>query len=127
MGRIVYIVILILIIMIMVAKPGDAWQLPCQHGLATMHGAWYQVFRHFPERFDPNVAGFIAVNDCNRIGDLAIVRIDSGRWWLTRVADCRNPAHTSIDNWIVDVDLRLWAVDGLPVMPLPATICLISH
>ncbi len=100
------------------AQPGPV----CERGEATLHMAWGEVFWHYPERLDPAVDGYIAVNDCGEMGEYRRLWF-GGRWWRVKVADCRNPADPVGEGWLVDVDYRIWFLAQEPVTPREVVLC----
>ena len=98
----------------------------CLQGKATLHNAWASVFATFPDRLDPEVDGYIALEDCSLIGQYRWIRFGtSGRWWRVRVADCLRPGDSlPSDDWLADVDYRIWRFLRLPVSPQEITLCL---
>jgi len=43
----------------------------------------------------PDVDGFVAVEDCSRIGDIVYVRFEGGLWESFLIADCSGSRETS--------------------------------
>jgi len=79
----------------------------CRTGYATLHNAWASVFANFPDRLDAEADGYIALADCDEIGQRK--RLFFGkRWWRVVVADCLAQDATPAPGWIVDVDYRIW-------------------
>ena len=70
-------------------------------------------------RVDPpydwyTVAGYVAVNDCRRVGERATLVDPGGRSWPVLVADCAGndgtPGWMAANNIVVELDARLWGV-----------------
>lgn len=65
------------------------------------------MFASFPERLDAEADGYIALADCNEIGQRKRLFF-GGRWWRVVVADCLAQDTTPAPEWLVDVDYRIW-------------------
>lgn len=71
------------------------------------------------------VAGYVALNDCARVGEVTAVRTPDGREWPVLVADCGGPGQGQGADWmtangiVAEVDAALWrrwtAAHGRPL------------
>ena len=71
------------------------------------------------------VAGYIAVNDCKRVGETATLIDPGGREWRVLVADCGGPGEGQGADWmttngiVAEMDAALWerltATHGRPL------------
>lgn len=80
-------------------------------GLIVAHAAFPAVFLSYPDRRDPDVDGYIAVNDCAEIGNRYVLVRQGLPDALVAVADCAQARHVSYRNeqgLIADVDVALW-------------------
>jgi hypothetical protein len=85
------------------------------------HGLWFTS----PPHDWYTVAGYIAVNDCKRVGETATLIDPGGREWRVLVADCAGDepgagaAWMTANNIIVELDAGLWqrltATHGRPL------------
>lgn len=85
------------------------------------HGYWFTP----PPHDWYTVAGYIAVNDCKRVGETATLIDPGGREWRVLVADCAGDepgagaAWMTANNIIVELDAGLWqrltATHGRPL------------
>lgn len=73
------------------------------------HGLWYTT----PPHDWYTVAGYVAVADCRRVGEIATIVDPAGREWRVLIADCAGDDGTPgwmADNGIVaELDAALWA------------------
>lgn len=86
-------------------------------GLIVVHAAMPAVLDTYPERRDPTVAGYIAVNDCAQLGQHYVLVRDGHPDALVAVADCAWAHHVAYRNqhgYIADVDAKLWAGAWVP-------------
>ncbi len=98
-------------------------QTDCRNGLATRHDAWESVFSHFPDRLRSDVHGYIALQDCGEMGSIYTIRLGE-KTYRVAVADCRNRSLAPrTDNWLVDLDGRLWWAADLPNKPVEVRLC----
>ena len=85
------------------------------------HGYWFTV----PEYDWYHAAGYVAVNDCTRVGEMATLVDPGGREWRVLVADCAGPGEGQGADWmtthniIVELDAAMWqrltAAHGRPL------------
>ena len=72
------------------------------------HGYWFTP----PPRNWYEAAGYVAVNDCTRVGEMATLIDPGGREWRVLVADCGGADGGSDfmtrNNIIAELDARLW-------------------
>lgn len=81
-------------------------------GLIVAHAAFPAVFLHYPERQQPGVDGYIALNDCDEIGNRYVLVRQGQPDALVSVADCAQARHVEYRNeqgLIADVDVALWS------------------
>ena len=75
------------------------------------HGYWFTE----PPHDWYQAAGFIAVNDCTRVGEMATLIDPGGREWRVLVADCGGAevnggaAWMTRNNIVAELDAGLWA------------------
>ena len=80
-------------------------------GTILVHAAFPAVLANYPERRDGGVAGYVATNDCEQIGQRFVLVRPGLPDALVAVADCAQDWHV---NWrkrqgyIADVDAALW-------------------
>ena len=85
------------------------------------HGYWFTP----PPHDWYTVAGYIAVNDCRRVGEMATLIDPGGREWRVLVADCGGPGEGQGADWmttngiVAEMDAALWerltATHGRPL------------
>ena len=85
------------------------------------HGYWFTE----PPHDWYQAAGFIAVNDCTRVGEMATLVDPGGREWRVLVADCGGAeanggaAWMTANNIVAELDAGLWqrltAAHGRPL------------
>ena len=74
------------------------------------HGYWFTP----PPRNWYEAAGYVAVNDCTRVGEMATLIDPGGREWRVLVADCGGPGQGQGSDWmttnniIAELDAVLW-------------------
>lgn len=81
-------------------------------GLIVVHAAFPAVLAGFPERVDPGVAGYVAVNDCAMLGQRLVLVRPGQPDVLVAVADCawaKDVPYRERMGYIADVDAALWA------------------
>lgn len=86
-------------------------------GLIVVHAAMPAVLERFPERRDPGVAGYVAVDDCDMIGRRLVLVRPGLPDVLVAVADCAWPedvAYRQELGYIADVDAAIWQGPWLP-------------
>ena len=80
-------------------------------GHILVHDAFPGIFERFPERQDPGVQGYVAVNDCGELGErYVLVRRDLPDV-LVAVADCawrHDVAWREANGYIADVGAAIW-------------------
>ncbi len=75
------------------------------------HGYWFTP----PPRNWYEAAGYVAVNDCTRVGEMATLIDPGGREWRVLVADCGGPGQGQGADWmtenniIAELDAGLWS------------------
>ena len=85
------------------------------------HGLWFS-----PPPMDwYQAAGYVAVNDCTRVGEMATLIDPGGREWRVLVSDCGGPGEGQGADWmttnniIAELDAGLWqrltAAHGRPL------------
>ena len=85
------------------------------------HGLWFTP----PPHDWYQVAGYVAVNDCKRVGEMATLIDPGGREWRVLVADCGGPGEGQGADWmtenniVAEMDATLWerptATHGRPL------------
>ena len=72
------------------------------------HGLWYSP----PPLGWYQAAGYIAVNDCRRVGEMATLVDPGGRAWRVLVADCGGAdggvAWMTVNSIVAELDAGLW-------------------
>ncbi len=74
------------------------------------HGYWFTP----PPRNWYEAAGYVAVNDCTRVGEMATLIDPGGREWRVLVADCGGPGDGQGSDWmttnniVAELDAGLW-------------------
>ena len=80
-------------------------------GQIVAHSAFPQVFERYPDRRDPGVQGYVAVNDCSELGNRYVLVRPGQRDVLVAVADCAWAYHVPYREsrgLIADVDEAIW-------------------
>ena len=80
-------------------------------GLIVAHAAFPAVFANYPERQQDGVDGYVALSDCNEIGNRYVLVRQGIRDMLVAVADCAQARHVqgrSDKGLIADVDIAVW-------------------
>jgi len=96
--------------------------LTCQTGEFARHNAFDVVFKSFPDRYDDNVVRYIALVDCNTIGDDVFVIVDNEVYQF-RVADCLNRSEVPRPGYLGDIDAWFWQGHRFPNAPVTLTVC----
>lgn len=81
-------------------------------GQIVVHAAMPSVLDRYPDRADPGVEGYIAVNDCAELGNRYVLVRPGQPDVLVAVADCAWAYHVPYRqsrNLIADVDEAIWA------------------
>ena len=81
-------------------------------GQIVAHNAFPAVLDRYPERADPGVQGYVAVNDCAELGRRYVLVRPGETEVLVAVADCAWAYHVpyrEARNLIADVDAAIWA------------------
>jgi len=80
-------------------------------GQIVVHAAFPQVLFAYPDRRDPGVQGYVAVNDCAELGNRYVLVRPGQKDVLVAVADCAWAGHVAYREsrgLIADVDEAIW-------------------
>lgn len=91
--------------------------LRVERGRIVLHDAMGTVLRAYPERWQPGVDGYVAVDDCRRIGERLVLVRPGQPDALVAVADCARTQDVSYRrrmDYIADVGRSIWRGPEIP-------------